>query len=224
MHCNKLIYNVDTRQVKFADSQMNTICATKQITILAMTLSIITMKFNGETHSEKTYIATIHCPGSPMLTGVPEVVSIDENNNCKVMIKNCAPYKVMIERNRLLGLVEIKEDELIPLTDDTAAEICAAIKDNILKTNRARLSRDEIALRCNLQVPDKFRESYIDILFKHKEAIILDKYNLGLAKNYKHKIHLKSEDPVYQKQFKIPEAHHHFIKQTLKEWLKLGVV
>jgi len=45
MHCNKLIYDVNTRQVKFADEKMNTICATKQITIPAMTSSIITTKF-----------------------------------------------------------------------------------------------------------------------------------------------------------------------------------
>jgi len=45
-----------------------------------------------------------------------------------------------------------------------------------------------------------------------------------LAKNYKHWIHLKNENPVYGKQFKIPEAHHNFIKQTLEECLKLGVV
>jgi hypothetical protein len=224
MHRNQLIYDVDTRQVKLANSQMNTICATKQITILAMTLSIITMKFNGETHSEKTYIATIHCPGSPTHPGVRAVVSIDENHNCKVMIKNCAPYKVTIERNDLLGLVEIKEDKLIPLTDNTAAKICAAIKDNIPKTPRAKLSRDEIARHCNLQVPGQFRERYSDILFKHQESISLDKYDLGLTKNYKHKIHLKSEDLVYRKQFKIPEAHHNFIEQTLQEWLKLGVV
>jgi hypothetical protein len=50
MHRNKLIYEVNTRQVKFAGSRMNTICATKQITIPAMTSSIITTKFNGETH------------------------------------------------------------------------------------------------------------------------------------------------------------------------------
>ncbi len=50
------------------------------------------------------------------------------------------------------------------------------------------------------------------------------KYDLGLAKDFKHKIHLKTQDPVYRKQFKIREAHHHFIEQTLDEWLKLGVV
>jgi hypothetical protein len=47
---------------------------------------------------------------------------------------------------------------------------------------------------------------------------------LGLAKDFKHKIHLKTQDPVYSKQLKIPEAHHQFIEQTLDEWLKLGVV
>jgi len=43
-----------------------------------------------------------------------------------------------------------------------------------------------------LQVPDEFREKYIDILFKYQEAISLDKYDLGLAQNYKHNIHLKN--------------------------------
>jgi hypothetical protein len=32
------------------------------------------------------------------------------------------------------------------------------------------------------------------------------------------------QDPVYWKQFKIPEAHHQSIKQTLDEWLKLGFI
>jgi hypothetical protein len=52
----------------------------------------------------------------------------------------------------------------------------------------------------------------------------VDKYDLGLAKKYSHKIHLKSKDPVYWTQFMIPEANHQFIEQILDEWLKLGVV
>jgi hypothetical protein len=145
MHHDKLIYNVNTRQVKFADSKMNTICATKQMTIPAMTSSIVTTKFNGEIHKDKTYVATIHCPGSPMLTGVASLVSIDENQNCRVVIENCAPYEVTIERNDIMGLVEIKEDELYPLTDNTMAEICASIKSNIPNIPRTKFSRDEIA-------------------------------------------------------------------------------
>jgi len=56
------------------------------------------------------------------------------------MVENCAPYEVTIERSNLMGLLEIEEDELIPLTDDTAAEICAAIKENILKFQKTSLS------------------------------------------------------------------------------------
>jgi hypothetical protein len=92
MHRNKLIYNVNTRQVKFANEHLNTICATKQVTIPAMTSSIVSAKLNGETQKEKNYIATIHCPATPTISGILSVVTIDENNNCKVMIENCAPF------------------------------------------------------------------------------------------------------------------------------------
>jgi hypothetical protein len=123
MHRNKLIYHVKTRQVKFADAKMNTICATKQMTIPAMTSSIIATKFNGESHPDKTYIATIHCPGAPTLTWVPSLVSIDNNQNCKIVIENCAPYEVIIERNDIMGIIQIEEDEMYPLTDKAAADI-----------------------------------------------------------------------------------------------------
>jgi hypothetical protein len=224
MHRNKLIYDVNTRQVKFANTKMNTICATKQVTIPAMTSSIITTKFNGEMHPDKTYVATIHCPEAPTLTGVPSLVSIDNNQNCKNVIENCAPYEVTIERNDIVGIIKIEEDNMYPLMDEAAADICAAIKSNIPSTPQNKLTRDDIARRCNLQVLEEFKIRYLDILFKHQDAISMDKYDMGLARNYKHKIHLKNEDPVCRKQFKIPEAHHNFIEQTLEEWLKLGVV
>jgi hypothetical protein len=67
-------------------------------------------------------------------------------------------------------------------------------------------------------------KTYVDILYKHQKAISANKYDLGLASHYKHKIHLKDNSPVYRKQFKIPEAHQQFIEQSLEEWLKLGVI
>ncbi len=73
-------------------------------------------------------------------------------------------------------------------------------------------------------MPVEFKQKYIDILYKHQQAISINKYDLRLATNFKHKIHLKDNNPVYRKQFKIPEAHQNFIEQLLDEWLKLGVV
>jgi len=120
--------------------------------------------------------------------------------------------------------METEEDELVPLKDDFFSSVCQDIHNRFPKVMRKRLSREEIKRQCNLQVPEEFQERYLDILCKHQDALSIDKHDLGLAKDFKHKIHLKMQDPVYQKQFKIPEAHHQFIKQTLDEWLKLGVV
>ncbi len=72
--------------------------------------------------------------------------------------------------------------------------------------------------------PEPYRSRYIDTLFKHQAAISLDRYNLGLAKDFTHRIDLKENQPIFWKQFNLPEAHTQFIEQTLDEWLKLGVV
>jgi hypothetical protein len=39
-----------------------------------------------------------------------------------------------------------------------------------------------------------------------------------------HEIALKTEEPIYVRQFKIPDAHRQEAKQHVLEWLKLGVI
>jgi len=88
---------------------------------------------------------------------------------------------------------------------------------------KRKLTKEEIAAKANLNVPNTYKQNYIDILCKHQKAISVNKYDLGLASNFKHRIHLKDHNPVNRKQFKIPEAHQNFIEQSLEEWLKLRV-
>ncbi len=155
---------------------------------------------------------------------MPSVVNVDFNNICNIILENCAPYDVTLEHDDILRIMEIEEEELIPLLDDFISSVCQDIHSGFPKVKRKRLSRDDIQQRSHLQVRDEFKEIHIDILHKHQDALSINKYDLGLAKNFLHKIHLKMQDPVYWKQFKILEAHHQFIEQTLDEWLKLGVV
>ena len=62
------------------------------------------------------------------------------------------------------------------------------------------------------------------LLVKHFDAISIDKKVLRRVKDFFHKIHMKENEPVYRKQFKIPDAHRPFLEESLAEWLKLGVV
>jgi len=98
------------------------------------------------------------------------------------------------------------------------------LKNSLPKVPKKKLTKYEIAAKANLNVPNEYKDKYVNILYKHQKAISANKYDLGLASNYKHKIHLKDNSPVYRKQLKIPEAHQQFIEQSLEEWLKLGVV
>ena len=70
----------------------------------------------------------------------------------------------------------------------------------------------------------EFQSRYLDLLFKHRRALSISRTNLGKAKSYFHKIHLKDNNSVYRKQFKMPEAHSEFIFKNIDDWLKLGVV
>jgi hypothetical protein len=137
---------------------------------------------------------------------------------CNIIVENCAPYDITLEREDILGIMETEEDELVPLTDNFISSVCQDIHSRFPKLERKRLSREEIKRPCHLQVTEEFQEQYLDILCKHQDALSIDKYDLGLAKDFKHKIHLKTQDPVYRKQFKIPEAHQQFIEQTLAEF------
>jgi hypothetical protein len=69
----------------------------------------------------------IFMPRKNIISGVPSIVSINENNNSNLVKERCTPYDVTIESNNLLGLLEIEDDELIPLTDYIISTVCIDI-------------------------------------------------------------------------------------------------
>jgi hypothetical protein len=184
----------------------------------------INTKFKGTALDSAQPIATIHAPANPTISGMPAWVTLDKNKNCNMVIDNCAPFDITLARNEVLGVSEFKQEPRIPLTESTIAVIIQVIHKKFQKVPTKRFSLEEIEKKANLQVPIKYKSRYIHILFKHQDAISINKYDLGCAKKFTHKIHLKNNDPVYRKQFKIPEAHQTFIETTVDEWLKLGVL
>jgi hypothetical protein len=224
MHVNKMNYNTHSRQITFSHMLTNTLYAVKETTVPAISFMVISTKFKGNIFDTAKPIATIHAPQNPIIYGMPAWVTIDKFKNCKMVIDNCAPYNIVIARNKVLGLLEFETDECIPMTENSIASIISDIQQKFPKAPKKQFSQIEIEERAKLQVPDEFKKHYIDILFKHQNTFSVDKLDLGRAKNFTHKIYLKDNEPVYGKQFKIPEAHQNFIEATLDEWLKLGVV
>jgi hypothetical protein len=202
----------------------NALYAVKETTIPALSSMVISSKFKGNISDTAKPIATVHAPQNPTLSGMPAWVTLDKYKNCKMVIDNCAPYDIVIARNEILGVLEFEPEEYIPMTENSISAIISEIHQKFPKVPKKQFTRDEIEQKAKLQVPNKYKKRYIDILFKHQKAISVDKFDLGRANNFTHRIYLKDNEPVYRKQFKISEAHQSFIEATLEEWLKLGVV
>jgi len=60
------------------------------------------------------------------------MVTIDKNNNCKIIVENCAPYEVT--HDDIFGLIELEEEELNPITDEMISSVCniLSVQKNII--------------------------------------------------------------------------------------------
>jgi hypothetical protein len=76
---------------------------------------------------------------------MPALIIMDKNNNCKIVLENCALNDVNIERNNLMGLIKIKEEELISLTDNIISLVCADNHAKLPKILKAKLSHTLLA-------------------------------------------------------------------------------
>ena len=90
IHAHKLTYDVISRKVMFAGAGTNSIMALKNTVLPAMTSTVIKAKFKGTRDEKATYVANICAPRTPMVSGMPSIVNIDENNICNIIVENCS--------------------------------------------------------------------------------------------------------------------------------------
>jgi hypothetical protein len=161
IHAHKLTYDVISRKVMFAGAGTNSIMALTNTVLPAVTSTVIKAKFKGTRDEKAIYVANICAPRMPMISGMPSIVNIDENNICSIIVENYAPYNFTLEQDDIIGVMEMEPDELVPLTDDFISSVCQDIHNRFPKVKRKRLSRDEIRRRCHLQVPEEFHTNAI---------------------------------------------------------------
>jgi len=98
MHHHSLHYDIQNRPVKIAGVEFDQIIAIKKQMLPALTSTVITAKYKGKVVKDTNYIASIFSPKMPIVSRMLAIVSIDKNNNCKIVVDNCAPYDVTINR------------------------------------------------------------------------------------------------------------------------------
>jgi hypothetical protein len=82
IHAHRLTYDIVAQQVKFAGAGTNSIVALNKVVLPAMTSTIVKAKFKGHRDAQATYVANICALRTPMVSGMPSVVNMDDNNIC----------------------------------------------------------------------------------------------------------------------------------------------
>jgi len=93
-------------------------------------------------------------------------VTIDKNNNSKIIEDNCEWYNVIIDRNDILGIMGTEINELIPLEDTAISAILSDIDKHLPKVPKKKPTKAEITEKAHLNVPTEFKQKYVDILYK----------------------------------------------------------
>jgi hypothetical protein len=99
-----------------------------------------------------------------------------------------------------------------------------AAKDKPIPEPMTNVQKSKFLAQVKITVPAVEQDTYTKLLLKHHDVFSVDKGDLGLASNLKHRIDLKDKEPTYRKQFPIPDAHRNELGSQVNEWLKMGLI
>ncbi|PCJ23617.1 MAG: hypothetical protein COA94_08140, partial [Rickettsiales bacterium] len=85
-----------------------------------------------------------------------------------------------------------------------------------------RILINEVVIRS--KIPQQYRQRYTALLSKYSDIISESPHDLGHCAAVVHDIKLRSDEPVYTKQYTLPEQEMRFIKDNVKDWLRTGVI
>jgi hypothetical protein len=157
-------------------------------------------------------LANIASSQHPLVTIGPYLVLPDTLGQVTVAVKNCAPTELELERNDFISTREnitgCETRELNP------SNLQAVAHENNQKPSAkiTSVKRQFIQKTVHLQVPEQFCKQYLKVILKNHKAVSENKFDLGHTVTLMHEIALKTDEPIYVKQFKIPDAHRQEVK------------
>jgi hypothetical protein len=189
-----------------------------------VTLNVLTNCGGFQVAEAEEAVAVISSPDY-VIQGGPALVRINWLGQATMEIFNSVNSVMTIEKDSFLGIIErIKENDKVG--ELNVNKMTVNIEQTALPTP-TKITEEKkkyILDNAKLNVPEEFRQRYIDLLLKHHEVVSSSKYDLGKCTTSMHDIELKTEDPIYIKQFRIPEAQRETVQKHIEELLKLGVV
>ena len=113
-------------------------------------------------------------------------------------------------------------DQIEPF--DTVSDVVLAIAK---ANNSDQLKREEFvkrAVKTEHIANQKTIKDLIQLCLEFKNIFSTSEYDLGKCKDFEHSVHMKTDEPIFTQQFRIPESHRQKIVEHVTELLKLNVL
>jgi hypothetical protein len=221
-----LVYDTKFKQVKWRKDNawsVSSVKMTHETVIPEYSLKLVKVKMENGTEKTEQVVAEIMCAAEPYLVRGPGLVNIDASGCSLIEVFNAGPEPVTLERGQGISQADnIEGQSLFPFEADQVNQIAEQQLKLICKS--AVIVRPNFYQMCNHEVPIKYRERYRTLLAKHRNNFSLSKSDLGFCDTVLHKLFMKTEEPIYVKQFKIPKAHQNYLQDQVREWLKLAII
>ena len=245
IHAHGLTYDGTSRSIKFTSQNAQpasrqesrweggVLMLSKATTLPALSTSVVSAR--GVTANRlipgnlPMALATAHCEGHPLITGGPALVQLNHQGQTYMRLANAHTHDVTLPRGQVIASIENMMSPAVNLIQPVDPQV---VQETVQKEYAARRppagpSNEDAAFirqHMNLNVPVPFRQRYEQLLIKYHDVFSRSKQDLGRSNTLQHEIQLKSNEPVYVKQFKIPDAHREVIEKHVKEWIALGIV
>jgi Retroviral aspartyl protease len=223
-----LLYDPMFKQVKWQKDKEWTTSSfklTKKTVVPEYSSRMVKIKLDAGAENFNQVISEISSPEEPYLVGGPGLVEVDQQGCTLVEIFNTGPEPVMLARGQVIGNAENASSQHMT---HFQADVINSIEEHQWRQwsggQPGKTVTEEFQQMCKLEVPAKSEEDYHQLLAKHRQVFSHDKNDIGYCDMILHKLFMRTAEPVYMKQFKIQEAHQHYLQEQVQEWLKLGII
>ena len=188
---------------------------TNEVVVPEYSSRLVRIKAEDGTENTDQVIAEIMCAEMPYVVGGPGLIKVDAAGYSLMEIFNTGPEPITLTRGQCIGQADNADGQaLTPFEADVVNSIAENQWKNLKKRQRPARS-EEFEKLCRLEVPAEYKEKYQALLLKHRDVFSIEKSDLGYCDTVLHKLFMKNQEPVYVKQFRIPEAHQSYLQDQI---------
>ena len=165
------------------------------------------------------------------------IVSLDEKGSASIFVQNTKEEEITLHRGQAIGFAWQADDKAFvdaeSMFKSTDMAVSAISKTSSRKHNQQTDAQQErhwktiepVAKQALQHLGDLgLRKRMMSVIKKYATVFSADKFDVGRSDEITHTIRLKTEEPVFTKQFPLPDKEMEFIKEHVRQWLKLGLV